>query len=66
MRWHRPNDRRALLTGYEAEGALDADSLATWQGVLAIADLTILTSTRFSPDQRVQAGANLHELLREW
>jgi hygromycin-B 7''-O-kinase len=66
VRWHRPEDRQALLAGYQSEATVEDDFLEVWQVILATADLTIMTSPRFDSAQQALARANLESLRTHW
>ena len=65
IRWPRPEDRAAIMAGYQAEAALDDDSLETWRTVYMISEMTASMASRSSSERKSQARKNLAEMAAQ-
>lgn len=61
-RWSSPADRSALVGGYQADGKVGDDFLATWQAVLLSG---LMGTIAMWPERRAQALTDLKILLAE-
>lgn len=61
-RWNRPEDRQALLDGYQTAGAVGEDWLRVWRALMIVADVNTIVQ---APEGRDAARRDLIALLAE-
>jgi hygromycin-B 7''-O-kinase len=61
-RWNRPDDRQAVLTGYQETGAVSETWLRVWHALMIMADVNTMVQ---APDRREDARHDLTALLAE-